>query len=305
MGTSIEVEASGGTEAVRRAAVDEAFGAFQEVDRVMSNYRDDSELAEVNRDAAARAVPVSAPLFAVLAAAQRVSRASGGAFDITVGPLVRLWGFYDKQPHLPTPAERARVAPLVGYRNLVLDEQAHTVRFAQPGVELDLGGIAKGFAVELAAGVLRRHGLNGFIDAGGNQYLLGLPAGKTQWTVGIKDPDADDRILGVIDSGEGTVATSSDDSNFLVAGGRRYGHILDPRRLEPSDSSLSVTIVGQDGTLADALTKAVFVLGPRDGLKLVESFPNMAALVVFRKADGRVGMEMSKALAGRYHPAAR
>ena len=159
MGTSIEVQAFGGDEATRRAAIDEAFAAFAEIDRLMSNYRDDSELARPQPGRRARRrFAVSDPMFAVLDAARRVSAASNGAFDVTVGPLVRLWGFHDKTPHIPTDAELAAVRPLVDYRDVLLDAEHHTVRFARPGVELDLGGIAKGFAVEIAAGVLRRKG---------------------------------------------------------------------------------------------------------------------------------------------------
>jgi thiamine biosynthesis lipoprotein len=198
MGTSMQVQAIGGDEAARRGAIDEAFAAMAEVDRLMSNYRGDSELSHVNADAARAAVVVSDPMLRVLEAGQRVSAESNGAFDMTVGPLVRLWGFHDKTPHLPTAAELAGVRPLVDYRGLILDVPHHTVRFAHPGMEIDLGGIAKGFAVELAANVLRRHGLRGFVDAGGNQYMLGTPPGKTVWTVGIKNPDAVDRLIGVV-----------------------------------------------------------------------------------------------------------
>lgn len=305
MGTSMEVQAFGGDEATRREAIDEAFAAFAEVDRLMSNYRDDSELALVNREAAAGPVAVSDPLFRVLDAARRVSTASHGAFDVTVGPLVRLWGFHEKVPHIPTAAELAAVRPIVDYRNLQLDPAERTVRFAKPGVELDLGGIAKGFAVEIAAGVLRRRRLSGFIDAGGNQYLLGLPPGKQRWTVGIKDPDAPGRVLGVVETSEISVSTSAATSNFLVSGGRRYGHILDPRTLQPSAAALSVTIFAADATLADALSKAAFILGPRAGLELIKSFPGMSAVIAYRKADGSVGVAVSDQLAHAYHPAAR
>jgi len=202
MGTAVEVQAFGGDEPVRRAAIDEAFAAFEEVDRLMSNYRSDSELAAINRYAAGRAVPISDPLFAVLDAARRISAASNGAFDVTVGPLVRAWGFYDKTPHVPSAGELAAVRPLVDYRQVRLDPGSRTVRFTQPRVELDLGGIAKGFAVEIAAGVLRRRGLSGFIDAGGNQYLLGTPPGKRRWTTGIKNPDVRSQLLGVVESDE-------------------------------------------------------------------------------------------------------
>ena len=305
MGTSVQVQAFGADEATRRAAIDEAFAAFAEVDRLMSNYRDDSELALINRSAARDAVSVSEPMFSVLDAARRVSSASNGAFDITVGPLVRLWGFHDKTPHLPTAAELAKVRPLVDYRHLVLDAEHHTVRFVHPGVELDLGGIAKGFAVEIAADILRRKGLSGFIDAGGNQYLLGTPPGKRTWTVGIKNPDMPDRVIGVVETSEISVSTSADYANFLVANGRKYGHILDPHTLEPSSAALSVTILSRDGTLADAMSKAAFILGPKAGLALVNQFPAMSAIILYRKADGTVGAAVSERLAGSYRSTAR
>jgi thiamine biosynthesis lipoprotein len=230
-----------------------------------------------------------------------VSDRSSGAFDITVGPLARLWGFHDKKPHVPSDLELQAVKPLVDYRNLLLDEVSHTIRFARPGVEIDLGGIAKGFAVELAANVLKRHGLAGFIDAGGNQYMLGLPPGKSSWTVGVRDPDRADALIGTIDSPGGSVSTSAGYATFLTGGGKRYGHIMDPRALHPSDACLSVTTIAPDGTLADAVSTAAFVLGPERGLALIDSFPDMTGLIVYRAADGKVAIVMSKSLEGRFH----
>jgi len=305
MGTSIEVRAFGGDEKRRSAAIDEAFASFAEVDRLMSNWRDDSELASVNRNAATSAVRVSDPLFSVIEAADVVSSRSGGTFDVTVGPLVRLWGFHDRKPRIPTSSELAALRPVVDYRNLILDRAARTVRFARPGVEIDLGGIAKGFAVELAAGVLRRNGLDGFIDAGGNQYLLGLPPGKTSWTVGIQDPDRPDRLLGTLDLQGGSVSTSGGYENFLTINGRRYGHIMDPRTLEPSMASLSATVVSPDGTLADATSKVAFILGPGAGLAFVDSTPRTMGLIAYRKDDGTVGVVMSEGLTSLFHPVSR
>jgi len=302
MGTSVQVHAVGGDESARRAAIDEAFAAMAEVDRLMSNYRGDSELSHVNREAARGPVVVSDPLLRVLEAAQRVSAASSGAFDVTVGPLVRLWGFREKTPHIPTPAELAAVRPLIDYRSLLIDDGQHTVRFAHAGMDIDLGGIAKGFAVELAAGVLRAHGLSGLVDAGGNQFLVGTPPGKPAWSIGIKNPDAADRLMGVIDVAGGSVSTSADYATFLVADGRRYGHLLDPRTLQPSTASLSATVLSDDGTMADAMSTAVFMLGPADGIALIDATPGMAGVVAYRAPDGRVGVAVSRRLAGRFHP---
>src|SRR5262249_30633590 len=155
-----------------------------------------------------------------------------------------------------------------------------TVRLTHPGVAVDLGGVAKGFAVDLAAGVLRRRGLTGFIDAGGNQYLLGAPLGKTRWTVGIRNPVARGQVIGVVETSETSVSPSADSYNVLESGGRAYGHILDPHTLQPAVQSLSATILSRDGTLADAMSKAAFVLGPKAGLALVDSFPGMSAVIV-------------------------
>ncbi|MEO8257644.1 MAG: FAD:protein FMN transferase [Acidobacteriota bacterium] len=299
MGTSVQVKAIGGDAGGRRAAINEAFAAMAEVDRLMSNYRSDSELTRLNREAASGPVVVSEPLWRVIEAAQRVSAMSDGAFDVTVGPLVRLWGFRDKTPHLPSPTELEGVRPLVGYRGLTLDATRHTVRFARAGMEIDLGGIAKGFAVEIAADVLRRRGLSGLVDAGGNQYMLGTPTGKTLWTVGIKDPDAAGRLLGVVEVHDGSVSTSADYANFLVASGRTYGHLLDPRTLQPSSASLSATIVSADGTLADAMSKAAFILGPKQGLALIDATPGMAGVIAYRNPDGTVAVAVSRRIGWR------
>ena len=300
MGTSVQIAARGADEAYRQAAIEESFAAIQEVDRLMSNYRDDSELARVNARAAAEAVKVSDPLFAVLQAAQEVSARSQGAFDVTVGPLVKLWGFHDRKPHVPTPEELAAVKPLISYRNLVLDPAARTVRFTRPGTEIDLGGIAKGFAVELAGGVMRRRGLSAFIDAGGNQYMVGRPANKGAWTLGIKDPEAPEHLLGTVEVDEGSVSTSAQGTNFLIANGRKYGHILDPRTLEPAADRLSVTVVAKDATLADALSKVGFLLGPTKALAVIESFPGASAVIFFRNAKGELDLICSKALAPKF-----
>ena len=243
-------------------------------------------------------------MFSVLSAAQDVSTRSGGAFDITVGPLVRLWGFHDKKPHVPTTAELAAVRPLVDYRNLVLDREHRTVYFVRPGVELDLGGIAKGFAVEIAAGraaATRR----GWFHRRRRESVspLDTPPGKRLWSVGVKDPRPSptrarrDRHRRNLSLDLGRLRELR-----LTENGRTYGHILDPHTLAPSDRALSVTILSRDGTLADALSKAVFVLGPKAGLALVESFPGASALIAYRDRDGGVATMMPASLKSRFHP---
>jgi thiamine biosynthesis lipoprotein len=186
---------------------------------------------------------------------------------------------------------------------VLLDEASRTMRFVRPGVEVDLGGIAKGFAVELAAGALRKRGLAGYIDAGGNQYMLGRPPGKTSWTVGVRDPDHPGELIGTLELPEGSVSTSAENANFLTIEGKQYGHILDPRTLRPAESNaLSVTLYAPDGTIADAVSTGAFVLGPERGLALIDSFPGMMGLITFRKADGTIGLAMSERLRPLFHP---
>jgi FAD:protein FMN transferase len=306
MGNSVEVRAYNGDAASRTAGVDEAFAAIVEVDRVMSNWKPQSELMVANRAAASAPVHLSDPLFAVVKASLEVSDRSGGAFDVTVGPAIDLWGFRTRKPHVPTDGEIAALRPIVNFRNIVLDEASHTMRFVRPGVEVDLGGIAKGFAVELAAGALRKRGLSAFIDAGGNNYMLGRPPGKATWTVGVRDPDHPGEILGTLELQEGSVSTSAENANFLTVDGKQYGHILDPRTLRPAESGvLSVTLYAPDATIADAVSTGALVLGPQRGLAFIDSFPGMMGLVTYRRPDGGIGMSMSEKLRPLFHPVAR
>ena len=300
MGTSVRVEVYGGTAATRQQAADEVFASLAEVDRVMSDYREDSELARVNREAAVQPVPLSPPLFAVLAAADRIARQSDGAFDATVRPLAVLWGLKSPTPRVPSVAELAAVRPLVGFRGLTLDKQAHTARLSQPGMGIDLAGVAKGFAAELGAGALTRRGLSGAVDAGGHQYLVGTPLGKSSWTVGIADPDSPGRLLGAVDVQRGGISTTAHDTSR--ARGVPASHVLDPRTLQPAPVCISATVVSPDGTLAQALSQAACVLGADAGLALLGHFPNTWGVIVARQENGTRGIRVTPAYISRFHP---
>jgi len=302
MGTSVRVEAYGGDAALRQQAADEAFAAVAEVDRLMSDYRADSEVTRVNHTAANGPIVVSTPLMAVLTAGERVSRESQGAFDVTMRPALVLWGFKKHAPHTPTSQELADVQRSIGYRHLVLDQTAGSIHFASSGMGLDLEGLAKGFATELAAGSLRRRGLSGVIDAGGIQYMAGKPRGKEIWSVGIGHPDRQGALIGAIDLGGGAVSTTSDMSNILPTAARALGRVLDPRTLQPSTASLSATVVSDDGTLANALSRAAFVLGPVEGLSLLDRFPSTWGVIAYRQPDGSIGICVSQGHLSAFHP---
>ena len=293
MGTQVRVETFGGTLQLRQAATDEAFAAVAEVDRIMSDYRDDSELMMVNRTAALRPVRVSDPLFAVLDAASRVFDASGGAFDASIRPLHVLTGLKNRQAHQPTPAELANIRPLVGFRQVALDRSSQTVKFARSGMALDLTGIAHGFASEFAAGSLRRRGLTGVVDTG-TPYVVGAPPGKSASSVGIGKPGTPAQLLGAVDVKDAAVATVTATANGFPR--------FDPRTLQPVAAALSATVISPDGTLAEALANAVLALGPRDGLALLERFDRAWGLVVFRKSDRSLGIAVTQSQQRSFHP---
>lgn len=266
MGTSVRVEPLGGNPGARAAAADEAFSAIAEVERIMSDYRTDSELARLNATASAQPVVVSGPLFAVIVAAERIDGASGGRFTAVVA------GREDGRAVIANAADRS-------------------IRFTRPGVRLSLNGVAKGFAAELAAASLGRRGLSGTVDIGGVQYLTGLPAGKRTWSIGVVDPVRRDVLVGALDVTAGAVATASP---AAVPGGAG-----------PAPGTLSATVVSNDGTLADALSRAATALPPADALALLARFPDTWGLVIGHEADGHVTTAISPGHASAFHPAVR
>lgn len=301
MGTSVRVEVYGGTPASRQQAVDEALSAIAEVDRIMSDYRDDSELARMNRTAAANAVMVSDPMFAVLSAADRVARESNGAFDITMRPLSVLWGLKSSSMRTPTSAELSAIRPVINSRNVQLDPPAHTVRFIQRGMAIDLGGVAKGFAAEIAAGSITRRGLSGVVDISGHQFMVGRPLGKTSWTVGITDPFRPGRLLGAVDLERGGVSTTAAGADDRATGHSR--RVLDPHTLEPATRCVSATVISTDGTLAQALSNAACVLGADAGLALLDHFPDTWGVIAVPQRGGSLGTTVSSGHSHAFHPA--
>ncbi len=302
MGTSVGIEVYGGDAALRQRALDDAFAVVSDADRVVSGYRADSEVRRVNAAAGAGAVPVSASLFSVVDTALRVSRASNGAFDPTLGPGNAVWGLTTPRPRVPADEELDLVRPLVDYRHLALDRVTSSMRFARDGVAIDLDGVGVGFAADLAARSLADRGLSGLVDAGGSEGLAGVPPGKRAWSVGIGHPDRPGSLLGAIDVEGGAVSTVAG-AAFPVAGGGAPVHArLDPRTLRPSASALSATVVSTDGALASALARAVFVLGPRDGLALLDQFPQTWGVIAYRQPDGRIDVTTSTGHRRSFHP---
>lgn len=283
MGTLATVSAVAPGEAAATAALDAAWAAFALVDARMSTWRDDSDLARVNAGAAAGPAPAPGDLVAVVAAALLLAHESGGAFDPTVLPLLRAWGLQGGEPREPPPPELARVLAVTGARHVLADTVAGTIRFGREGVGLDLGGIAKGHALDAARRAMLAAGATaGVLDLGGNLLVFGH--GERQ--VAIVAPDDPSQVVGEVTVGDGAVATSGQYERFVEVGGRRRGHILDPRTGLPVEREGSVTVVAPTGLEADALSTALFVLGPRDAAPLLARHPAAGATFVVPRQGG-------------------
>jgi FAD:protein FMN transferase len=244
-------------------AVEGALAEVDRIDRLMSHYRRDSPLSDLNRNAADGPVAVEPELFDFIARAVQYSRDSEGAFDITVGPLMKAWGFFGGEGRVPSDAELRVARRLVGYRHVVLNASERTIRFDAEGIELDLGGIAKGYAVDRALGVLARHRVRAaLISAGGSTiYGLGAPPGHEAWEIRIQDPMAPHRIAFTVALKDRALSIAGSSEKFFESGGKRYSHIMDPRSGRPVEGLLSVVVLASSGTAGDALDDALFVQG--------------------------------------------
>ena len=236
------------------------FSRLRQLNDIFNNYSDSSEISRVNQNAAAAPVAVSQDFFVVLKTALDFARLTGGAFDPTVGPLVKLWGF-GKEPRVPSQEEIEAAKELVGWRYVILESQ--TVRFTKSGVRLDLGAIAKGYAADCLVDILRERGVQrASLSLGGNVYVYGKKPGGSLWSVAVRNPEKPGQNSFMLKTQNATVVTSGAYERFFVQDGKTYGHILDPATGFPADSGLaSVTIVSQNSMVADALSTSLFVLG--------------------------------------------
>jgi FAD:protein FMN transferase len=294
MGTEVRIVLYAPTAEAATHASQAAFARIAQLDDELSDYRESSELMRLSRQAGSGPVAVSDDLFRVLRASQRLSRRSDGAFDITVGPLSVIWRRARRLSEMPDPARLAGACRLVGSDKLVLDDEHRTARLIAPGMRLDLGGIAKGFAADEAVGVLREHGIGAaLVAAGGDIVVTDPPPGADGWHIAIAS-GFDVSPPRHLTLHHAAVSTSGDAEQFVALGGVRYSHIIDPRTGMAITGRSSVTIVAPDGTTSDGLATAVAVLGWEKGLRLVDSTPGVAGLVM-EKADGVVRTHESAA----------
>ena len=263
MGTAYSIVAYGTDRGRLESAVAEALDEARRLDQMLSNYKPESELSEVNRFAAERPVPVSDEFFQLLADCIEYSRESEGTFDITVGPLMKVWGFYKGSGHLPHRAEVRGALEMVGYRNVILDAKDKTVRFARAGVELDPGGIGKGYAVDKMAALMRHDGVVAALISGGGSsiYAIGAPPGEPGWKVAIKDPRDPSKKAGEAVLKDESMSTSGNYEKYFWAEGKIWSHIMDPRTGFPSEGTLSVSLITPRTIDSEAWAKPYYILG--------------------------------------------
>jgi thiamine biosynthesis lipoprotein len=270
------------------AAVLQALDLVEQLEAQLSVFRASSEISRINAAAAQRAVEVEPRLFELLELAMRLWRETGGAYDVTAGPLWEAWGFARRAGAIPSDRQLAEARSRVGGHLVELDSSNRTVRFLRPGVQLNLGSIGKGFAVDRCAERLVEAGLSDFLIHGGQSSVRARgsggpaqePAAARGWTVGVRDPLGLDRRIGQLRLADRALGTSGAQFQSFRHQGRRYGHLLDPRTGQPAEGVLSATVLAPSAAWADGLSTAFYVLGPAAAEAHCREHPDVAALLI-------------------------
>jgi thiamine biosynthesis lipoprotein len=284
MGTNISVQLWCEDERLAEDAMDAVIAEMYRINALMSTWQDDTQLAAVNASAAEYPVSVSTELYGLVDRALDFSRTTRGAFDITYASVGYLYDY--RQGVKPADEVRLKALESVDFRFVDLDPRTHSIRFRRTGVRIDLGGIAKGYAVERAAAILRGFGIeHAIVTAGGDSRILGDRHGRP-WVVGIRNPRAEGSVVTRLPLADEAISTSGDYERYFEADGIRHHHIIRPGTGESPREVMSVTIVGPDGTTTDALSTGVFVLGVVDGLSLINGLPGYEAVII--DAEGRL-----------------
>jgi FAD:protein FMN transferase len=289
MGTVFTVVVYGSNSDYLEEVTNQVFQEIDQLDGQMSNYKPGSELSAINREAARHAVIVEPGLFKLIQDSLEYSRESAGDFDITVGPLMKSWGFFRGQGRLPSKSELAQVLKRIGYQHIKLDTSTHTIQFDIPGVEIDLGAIAKGYSVDRAVDILRDNGIKVALISSGSSslYALGSPPAEHGWQISVRNSLDTSKAACVLRLQNLSLAVSGDYEKFFKLGGKTYAHIMDPHTGMPVENMLSTAVVSPSATDSDALSTSFFVEGPDAARRYLDRHSNLTALFFLPGASGQ------------------
>jgi len=288
MDTEVEIILPQGSEEDFAAAFDE----MKRIEKLMNVHVPESEISRVNRLASKEAVQIDKEIFEILKESVEYSTLTSGAFDVSIRPLSALWGERGKLKEIPEVKEIEGKLPLVNYKNIILDERNQTVEFKKKSMALDLGGIAKGYALDRAIKVLKGRGIKeALINAGGDIRVMG----ERLWKIGLQHPRKENEVLAVIELKDQAIATSGDYQRYFIKEGKRYHHIINPETGYPADKCMSVTILAPQATQADILTTSIFILGPEKGMRLIESLKDVEGIII----DSQGKILLSSGLKGK------
>ncbi len=296
--TLVSITAVTESEDRAKKAMDKAYDELDRLGRLLNFYADDSELSTINRNAGIKPVRVSPDTLEIIQAAVYAGEQTEGGFDVTVGPIVKLWDFNKKI--MPDAASIAKRLPFVGYRNILVDTAASTVFLKKAGVQMDLGGIIKGFAADKAVAVLKQNGIQGGIVAvAGDIRVFGRQPDGRPWHIGVQNPrqkGEDDALLATLNLEDKGISTSGDYQRYFIRDGVRYHHLLNPKTGFPESLCQSVTVIAPAATLTDPFATGIFVMGPKKGLAVLEKL-GLDGIIVDR--NGKV--LMTKGLEKQVH----
>ena len=313
MGTVFEVSVYASDKNRVEKAFNDVLKEVNRLDYLMSNYKEESELSKINKNAASEPTYCDNELAYIIEESLKYSDITDGAFDITIGPLMKKWGFFKGQgkiPDKPDKEELESVLESVSYKNIIIEEEmkkslfrdpsiVKTVFFKNPGTQIDLGGIGKGYAVDMATRILKGNRIkSALINFAGNIYAYGTPPGKESWVIGLQHPRKSEGILSSFEVKDKAVSTSGDYEKFFIINGKRYSHIIDPRTGNPVKDIVSVTIVADNATRADALSTGVFVLGLDKGMELIENLPDIEGIIIYERNNSDLKIKISSGLKG-------
>jgi thiamine biosynthesis lipoprotein len=284
MGTRCSVELWSEDRQKGEAAIASVFADMHRIDRLMSTWKEDTEISRVNREAGKHPVQISAELFRLLQVSVEYSELTRGAFDITYASVGYLYDF-KKGVHPDQKAIEAAL-PGISFRHMKLDPKTTSVFFARPGMRIDLGGIAKGHSVDRGIEILQKQGITrAMVNAGGDTRIIGDRFGKP-WVVGVRDPDHEGRVFLRLPLTDTAFSTSGDYERYFDEDGKRFHHIIDPKTGDSARKCRSVTVISTTATRTDALTKSVFIMGPEEGIRFIDTLPDVDAVAV--APDGKV-----------------